>query len=59
MQVEINDTSHRKSNLCANCAYHDDFSWVCFNPEADDRADFTDNEHKCNRWTNREDNNDK
>ena len=41
---------------CETCAYHDDFSWVCFNPEADDRADFTDNEHKCNRWTSKEDN---
>ena len=43
-------------NKCKTCKYHDDFSWVCFNPEADDRADFTDNEHKCNRWTSKEDN---
>ena len=55
MQVEINDTSHRKSNLCANCAYHDDFSWVCFNPEAEDRADFTNPEHICTEWASRED----
>ena len=40
---------------CETCAYHDDFSWVCFNPEAEDRADFTDNEHKCGCWTSRED----
>ena len=44
---------------CETCAYHDDFSWVCFNPEAYDRADFTDNENTCDCWTNREDNNDK
>ena len=55
MQVKINDTSHKKSNSCANCAYHDDFSWVCFNPEAENRADFTDNEYKCNCWSSRED----
>lgn len=41
---------------CETCAYHDDFSWVCFNPEADDRADFTDNEYKCDCWTSREGN---
>lgn len=41
---------------CETCAYHDDFSWVCFNPESKNRADFTDNENKCNRWTSKEDN---
>ena len=40
---------------CETCAYHDVFSWVCFNPEADDRADFTDNEYTCNCWTSMED----
>lgn len=54
MQVKINDTSHKKSNLCANCAYHDDFSWVCFNPEAEDRADFMNPEDGCNCWTSKE-----
>lgn len=39
---------------CETCAYHDDFSWVCFNPESKNRADFTDNENTCDRWTNRE-----
>lgn len=42
---------------CKNCAYHDDWTWVCFNPEADDRADFTDSDHGCNCWTSREENN--
>ena len=55
MQVEINDTSHKKSNLCANCAYHDDFSWVCFNPEAEDRADFTNNNFVCDKWEDKND----
>lgn len=41
---------------CATCAYHDDWTWVCFNPEAYDRADFTDNEHFCSCWTSMEDN---
>lgn len=41
---------------CETCAYHDDFSWVCFNPESKNRADFTDNENKCNCWTSKEDN---
>ena len=41
---------------CATCAYHDDWTWVCFNPESDDRADFTDSEHKCNCWMSREGN---
>lgn len=35
---------------CENCVYHDDFTWVCFNPEADDRADFTDESHACDCW---------
>lgn len=39
---------------CEACAYHDDFSWVCFNPESDDRADFTDNEHMCPQWLGKE-----
>lgn len=48
-------TNYTDKNHCGNCAYHDDFSWVCFNPEAEDRADFTDNEHKCGCWTSGED----
>ena len=43
-----------ENKCCENCAYHDDFSWVCFNPEAEDRADFTNNEYTCNCWTSRE-----
>lgn len=35
---------------CETCAYHDDWTWACFNPEADDRADFTDESHVCDCW---------
>lgn len=52
----LGDIMLEENKCCGNCAYHDDWTWVCFNPEADDRADFTDNEHKCNRWTSREEN---
>ena len=45
-----------ENKCCENCAYHDDWAWVCFNPEAYDRADFTDNEHKCDCWTSKEGN---
>lgn len=45
-----------ENKCCATCAYHDDWTWVCFNPESDDRADFTDSEHKCNCWMSREGN---
>ena len=39
---------------CKNCEYHDDWTWVCFNPEAEDRADFTNPEHGCDYWMSRE-----
>lgn len=42
--------------VCKNCKYHDDFSWVCFNPESEKRADFTDNKDSCTEWESREDN---
>ena len=35
---------------CETCAYHDDWTWVCFNPEAEDRADSTDESHVCDCW---------
>lgn len=36
---------------CRTCIYHDDFTWVCFNGDAEDRADFTMNDHTCPCWT--------
>ena len=41
-------------NQCKTCKYHDDWTWVCFNPESDDRADFTDNEYMCPQWLGKE-----
>lgn len=35
---------------CKTCKYHDDFSWVCFNPDSIHRADFTDNDFVCEVW---------
>lgn len=35
---------------CKTCAYHDDWTWVCFNPESDNGADFTDESYVCERW---------
>lgn len=42
------------NKCCEICAYHDDWTWVCFNPEAEDRADFTNPEHGCDYWMSRE-----
>lgn len=44
----------KRNRCCATCAYHDDWTWVCFNPEAEDRADFTDNEYMCPQWLGKE-----
>ena len=30
---------------CSTCAWHDSFSWVCFNGLSEHRADFTDPEN--------------
>lgn len=40
---------------CASCKWHDDFSWVCFNGDSPDRADFTDDAHSCTEWEAKED----
>lgn len=37
-------------NTCETCKYHDSFSWVCFNPDSEHRADFTMNEDVCNEY---------
>ena len=42
-----------ENKCCETCAYHDDWTWVCFNPEANDRADFTDESHVCDCWRER------
>lgn len=53
MDSERDETGNK---CCETCVYHDDFSWVCFNPKADDRADFTNPEHGCDCWERKEDN---
>lgn len=35
---------------CGNCAYHDNFTGVCFNGDSEHRADFTENDYKCEVW---------
>ena len=39
-----------ENKCCETCAYHDDWTWACFNPEAKDRADFTDDSYVCDCW---------
>lgn len=40
---------HSEEN-CSTCAWHDSFSWVCFNGLSEHRADFTDPENTCPEW---------
>ena len=47
-----------EKHSCAICAYYDDFSWVCFNPEATDGGDFVIPEHVCVCWKSRRINHD-
>ena len=42
------------NKCCENCKYHDDWTWVCFNPESENRADFTDSEYMCPQWLGKE-----
>ena len=35
---------------CATCAYHDDWTWVCFNGGSEMRADATSNDFVCDKW---------
>ena len=39
---------------CKNCEYHDSFTWVCFCPDSENRADFTDDESVCDCWTEKD-----
>lgn len=51
----LGDIMLEENRCCENCAYHDDWTWVCFNPEADDVADFTDESHVCDCWEEKPD----
>lgn len=44
---------------CFTCAWHDNFSWVCFNGNSEHRADFTDPEDSCPAWEERKDEDEK
>lgn len=35
---------------CKTCKFHDDYTWVCFNPDSIHRADFTNNDYVCDKW---------
>lgn len=48
---------HSEEN-CSTCAWHDSFSWICFNGLSEHRADFTDPENTCQEWKERKDEND-
>jgi hypothetical protein len=38
---------------CSTCAWHDGYTWVCFNGNSEYRADFTDPENTCPAWEER------
>lgn len=50
---------HLQDGTCFTCAWHDNFSWVCFNGNSEHRADFTDPEDSCPAWEGREDSDEK
>jgi hypothetical protein len=55
--LELGGTRVMEKN-CSTCAWHDSFSWVCFNGLSEHRADFTDPENTCQEWKERKDEND-
>lgn len=44
---------------CCTCAWHDGYTWVCFNENSEYRADFTDPENTCPAWEERKEQNEK
>lgn len=42
-----------ENKCCENCAYHDDWTWVCFNGDSEMRADATSNDFVCDKWEDR------
>lgn len=44
---------------CSTCAWHDGYTWVCFNGNSEYRADFTDPENTCPAWEERKEQNEK
>lgn len=39
---------------CETCAFHDSYTWVCFNGESYRRADFTMATDTCSAWEQKE-----
>lgn len=39
-----------ENKCCENCAYHDDWTWVCFNGDSEMCADVTNNDFVCDKW---------
>lgn len=35
---------------CCTCCWHEGYTWVCFNGNSPNRADFTDPEDTCEYW---------
>lgn len=35
---------------CCTCHWHEGYTWVCFNGNSPNRADFTDPEDTCECW---------
>ena len=44
-----------KEKCCKTCAYRDDWTWVCFNGDSENRADIMQENFVCNCWESRED----
>lgn len=51
-KLYLNTLKDRK--CCKTCAYHDDWTWVCFNGDSENRADFTQEDFVCSCWKNKE-----
>ena len=54
MKQQRNGLKHLKISEpignCANCKWHDEFSWVCFNGDSPNVAGFTQQEDSCDKW---------
>ena len=48
LYMDFRDIEGRQ--ICRTCRWHDDDTWVCFNGDAEDCADFTNPQHSCPEW---------
>ena len=49
----LGDIMLEENRCCENCAYHDDWTWVCFNGDSEMRADVANNDFVCDKWEDR------